>query len=282
MVSTRSFAVRRLAPAILGAFVLTSLVAMPASAARGLHLEFGVQPADIVAGQAIAPAVTVRVLDRSDSLVTNKAYPVTLAIASNPGGATLFGVKTVNSVAGVATFGQLTVDKSGSGYTLLATSPDIASRVSAPFDVSGFAQQCLGNQCSLRTGSTTAGNPTNGAASVPVDGCNAAFCFLSQEVITGLTCGDEPCLNGGGVAVYPPPNSSAAVKFILENYYTPDSGGIGNREVYLVKFSGEEIVLDRCPRRPGNRACILKASATQGSIVSVTVQFPPNDPLVKH
>ncbi|MFN2589511.1 MAG: hypothetical protein ABR518_01920 [Actinomycetota bacterium] len=282
MNSTRRFVVRRLAPPILGALMLTGLLATPASAARGLHLEFGTQPSHITAGQAIAPAVTVRVLDRKDALVTNRVYSVTLSIANNAGGGSLFGTRTVNTVGGVATFSQLTIDKSGAGYTLLASNADAGQRESVGFDVTGFAQQCLGNQCALQTGSTTANNPTNGAASVPVNACSAAFCFLSQEVVTGQTCGDQPCLNGGGVVVYPPPNASNVVKFTLENYYTPDSGGIGNREVYLVKFSGEEITLQRCPNRPGNQACILKASAISGSIVSVTVQFPPNDPLIKH
>ena len=43
---------------------------------------------------------------------------VSIAIANNPGGATLGGTTTVTFVAGVATFTGLTLNKAGVGYTL--------------------------------------------------------------------------------------------------------------------------------------------------------------------
>ncbi len=48
---------------------------------------------------------------------------VTVAIGTNPGpGGTLAGTKTVAAVAGVATFSGLSIDKTGTGYTLTAPS----------------------------------------------------------------------------------------------------------------------------------------------------------------
>ena len=48
---------------------------------------------------------------------------MTLALATNPNGATLGGTLAVNASAGVATFAGLTLDKAGAGTTLRATGP---------------------------------------------------------------------------------------------------------------------------------------------------------------
>jgi hypothetical protein len=119
-------------------------------------------------------------------------------------------------------------------------------------------------------------------ASVPVQTCGAAVCpFLSQDVVTPAQCGDQPCLNNAGMVVYPPSNATGMVTFLLENYFAPTSGGIGNRPVFLIKDDGTELILEKCGNPPGNEACILTDSAIQGSVVRTTVQFPPNDPRVQ-
>jgi hypothetical protein len=53
----------------------------------------------------------------------------------NPGGATLSGTRTVTTAFGVAAFADLTLDAPGSGYTLLASAPDLTGVESIPFDV---------------------------------------------------------------------------------------------------------------------------------------------------
>ena len=52
---------------------------------------------------------------------------MTLALASNPDGATLGGTLAVNASAGVATFAGLTLDKAGAGATLQATGGGLSS-----------------------------------------------------------------------------------------------------------------------------------------------------------
>src|SRR5208337_71153 len=52
---------------------------------------------------------------------------VTLALSGGAVGATLGGTVTVNAVNGVAAFTDLTIDKSGTGYTLTASSPTLTS-----------------------------------------------------------------------------------------------------------------------------------------------------------
>ena len=54
----------------------------------------------------------------SGTSTPNFTGSVTLALATNPDGATLGGTCTVNASAGVATFSGLTLDKAGAGDTL--------------------------------------------------------------------------------------------------------------------------------------------------------------------
>ncbi|MBX9585033.1 MAG: PKD domain-containing protein, partial [Gemmataceae bacterium] len=98
------------------------------------QLAYGVQPSAVVVGGVITPAVTVRLLT-ADGGLSDSTAPVTLALAANPGGATLGGTRTVNAVGGVATFANLTLNRVAAGYTLRATSPGLTEAVSAPFDV---------------------------------------------------------------------------------------------------------------------------------------------------
>jgi hypothetical protein len=102
------------------------------SAGAGTQLKFDQQPSDMVAGQVIAPAVTVRVLDAKGNLVTDDPVDVTLTLS---GGATLGGTRTQTSVNGVATFDDLTVRKA-SGYTLSASGGGLSPDTSDPFSVS--------------------------------------------------------------------------------------------------------------------------------------------------
>ena len=70
---------------------------------------------------AIPPVLPVRVeLERAGHVVTADAGNVTVSInTATVGGGTLLGTKTVSLVSGVATFGDLRIDKAA-GYTLKA------------------------------------------------------------------------------------------------------------------------------------------------------------------
>jgi hypothetical protein len=102
------------------------------------HLSYAVQPRTTLPLMAIQPAVQVAVVDALGNRVTSYNGPVTVAIGHNGGTVlpgTLSGTKTVNAVNGVATFSDLSIDQPGSGYTLLATVPDMFTAASAPFNI---------------------------------------------------------------------------------------------------------------------------------------------------
>ncbi len=100
------------------------------------QLVFTVEPGNIAAGGTITPAVGVTAEDAAGRVATGFAGSVTVAIGTNPSGGTLSGTKTVAAVAGVATFGDLSVDKAGTGYTLTAAATGLTSPTSSAFNVS--------------------------------------------------------------------------------------------------------------------------------------------------
>src|SRR5207253_8278338 len=90
------------------------------------------------------PVVSIR--DAGGNLVTLSSASVTMTITagSGAGGATLSGTTTVAAVSGVATFGGLSINKSGTNYTLTATASLLANQNSATFNVTvGPAAQLI-------------------------------------------------------------------------------------------------------------------------------------------
>jgi len=104
-----------------------------------VRLAFGTQPSNANAGVTIAPAVTVRVLDAANALVATANNAVTVAIGANPAGGTLAGTRTVNAVNGIATFGTLSINNAGNGYTLAASASGLTGVTSNAFNVLGGA-----------------------------------------------------------------------------------------------------------------------------------------------
>jgi hypothetical protein len=100
-------------------------------------LAFVAQPSSVSARSVMSPAVQVVVVDAQGNTVTNSSASVTLAITSGTGtaGAVLGGTLTVAAASGVATFGSLTVDQGGTGYTLTATSSGLTGAASTAFTV---------------------------------------------------------------------------------------------------------------------------------------------------
>ena len=99
-------------------------------------LVFRVQPSTATPGNVITPAVQVQVQDTLGNVDTSFTASVTVAIGTNPVGGRLSGTTSVTPVNGVALFGDLSIDRAGTGYTLSATAPGVTGATSASFDVS--------------------------------------------------------------------------------------------------------------------------------------------------
>ncbi|WPB74180.1 S8 family serine peptidase [Archangium violaceum] len=117
-----------------------STTVTPGAASR---LTFTVQPSAAVAGAAISPAVKVGLADAYGNTVSTGTPNITLAIGDNAGGGTLSGTATVPAVSGVATFTGLSINKVGTGYTLVASSPDLTGVTSSGFIITPAAASRL-------------------------------------------------------------------------------------------------------------------------------------------
>ncbi len=89
-----------------------------AAATASYKLVFTTQPSSSKAGASISPVVQVSIEDSHNHVVTSNTSKVTVAIGANPGNGTLGGTLTVAAINGVATFRNLWINKSGTGYTL--------------------------------------------------------------------------------------------------------------------------------------------------------------------
>ena len=92
----------------------------------------GEVPTQTVVGALMTPAVKVAVLDQFGALYTASPVTVTLALAANPGGATLSGTLIKGTSGGVAMFDNLSLNVAAVGYSLQATAPGGVTAVTSP------------------------------------------------------------------------------------------------------------------------------------------------------
>jgi hypothetical protein len=118
------------APGVTGP---TSSNPLTVTAASASQLVVPYLSTDIATGEPFTLQVTAR--DPNGNLDSTFKGKVTLALATNPGGATLGGNLSATAVGGLATFSGLSISKPGSGYTLQATSSGLAMGIGPAFDV---------------------------------------------------------------------------------------------------------------------------------------------------
>ncbi|MDB4889090.1 MAG: hypothetical protein JWL61_945, partial [Gemmatimonadetes bacterium] len=92
------------------------------------------QPTTAAAGQPISNVV-ITAQSANGITATSFTGAISIALGTNTAGATLSGTTTVNAVAGVATFAGLTLNKTGTGFTLVASSGSLTSATTSPFDI---------------------------------------------------------------------------------------------------------------------------------------------------
>lgn len=176
-------------------------------------LGYAGQPTAVVAGSEISPAVSVAVQDAGGNTVTSSSATVNIAIGTNPAGGTLSG--TVSAVAsnGIATFSDLSINRSSaSNYTLTSTSSGLTSSTSTTFKVNAGAATRLA--FTVQPGGGTGGVAWSTQPRVAVQDAlgntvlNAAGSVtLAITPGTGtsgavLTCSSNPRALSSGVATY--------------------------------------------------------------------------------
>lgn len=135
------------------------------TAAQPVRVAFLVQPTDVVAGAVISPPVQVEIQNAMGGRVTTSTATVTIALGANPGSSTL-PPATVAAVNGVATFVGLTLNRTGTGYTLNAGSTGLAGATSSAFAVRPGDAAALAFVA--QPGNVTAGEPIVPAIQVEI------------------------------------------------------------------------------------------------------------------
>ncbi len=128
------------------------------------------QPTSVNATQTMTPPVTLQVRDGYG--VIAPGVSVTLTLGNDTTGATLSGGAATTDVNGVATFAGLTIDKLGTGYTLIATvtggTGTFTPATSAPFDVNGVVVSVPGTAGGTEN-INQPGGAVNALGTVPVN-----------------------------------------------------------------------------------------------------------------
>jgi hypothetical protein len=128
--------VKTISATVNGSVPINQTATVTVGPAAADHLTFTTQPQDVNIGQTLA-TVVVTAMDAFDNVATSYGGNVKMAIGNDPslGGAKLSGASPVMAVSGVATFDALSIDQTGIGYTLVATSNGLTQAESNPFTV---------------------------------------------------------------------------------------------------------------------------------------------------
>lgn len=206
------------------------------------HLAFTVSPQSVIAGGAITPSIVVTVLDQNGATVTaDPQRAVTLAWGTS-GGLTLGGTLTQTTVAGAATFADITVTGgTGSGLTLVASAANASAATSATFVVTSPPANHLAFTTSPTTMQAGGGVITPAVVVKRLDSSGNVAAGDPQTSITiawgnsnGLTLGGTLTVNTvAGVATFSSLNVSGGSGSSL----TLKASATGFSDVYSAVFS---------------------------------------------
>ncbi len=98
-------------------------------------LSFTVQPSSATAGNIITPPIQVLVADSLGNVDSTFTAAITITIGVNPVGGNLFGTTSVTPVNGVVQFGDLSIDRAGTGYVLRASASGATAASSNSFNI---------------------------------------------------------------------------------------------------------------------------------------------------
>ncbi len=177
---------------------LTTVVsAAPFVPGPATKLAFYVQPANSPAGNLGMATFKVAVVDANGNVVTTGTgsnADINITIAANVNGALLSGTSTVTAYQGIAIFSDIGIDKTGTGYKLLASSGTYTTSYSNPFNITAGipkkiviagAQSVYSGSCSTAVTiqlQDNGNNPANASQSTPVvvSGLGSASMYSSN------------------------------------------------------------------------------------------------------
>ena len=181
------------------------------TAGAAAKLVFTQQPTNVVAGSSITPSVKVSIEDALGNLVTTATNSVSVAIGSNPSSGTLSGTTPVAAVAGVATFSNLSINNTGTGYTLTANATGLTGATSIAFNVIVSIGPPAKLAFTVEPSNVVAGNSINPSVQVSVEDAagnvvttanNSVSMAIGINPLGGTLSGTTPVTAVNGVATF--------------------------------------------------------------------------------
>ena len=201
--------------AVAGGIPITQTAAVTVNPGLAATLAFTTPPTNTTAGVAInsgSGGVVVTARDAFGNTATAFGSLLTMVLSANPAGGVLGGTVTATPAAGVATFGNLRIAKSGAGYQLQASGGALTSPSSNSFTINAAPAHHL----------TFTTQPTNTAVLARIDSAIGGVVVTVQDsvnntvpfggtvrIIVGNNAGGGTLSGGGaisaptGIATFP-------------------------------------------------------------------------------
>jgi hypothetical protein len=220
--------------------------------------------------------VSVKAVD-SCGFDTTSSQNASLAFGNNPGGATALSLTPQSLSSGTATFSGVTVDKSGVGYTLVASATGFQSATSNAFDVVDVLCVSSDPVCEATDDSGT----TKVKTPAPPPGGTMAFTFSGLG--TSFECGDGTLQTIGAQTTIDPdyPSGAAPIDVTLTWIgIVPQGGGVSHFTFCLSKDDGLSYTeVPECNKRATNLPCERSRNAAGVANLELVVRIAPDDPI---
>ncbi len=196
-------------------------VAAPFKPGPPSRLAFIVQPQNSPAGLASMNQIQVAVQDAQGNLISTGATAsssIALTISNNINGAILTGTNPVVAVNGIATFNNLGIDRTGSGYRFIANAGVLNPATSNNFNITAGVPRVI---------------TMTGPASVKSGACSAAMLIQLRDLggnLANATSNTTVQISGQGTSSFYSSNSCGGAPLSTNVTF---SAGQNTRTVYL-------------------------------------------------
>jgi hypothetical protein len=270
----------------------TTTIPMTVNGSCGLRFEPTNQPHDAFVNTAITNAdyaaggpVKVDVLDANGNVLTSYNGQVSVSLntpinpLTNPAPSTLGGTTTQTASNGVASFGDLTVNNPGNGYTLTAHGPNSTSTNSNSFEIHQAGTVCqTGQSCQTDSSNLNSNMPGTIDASISSPGTFLGVTNPAAILSETLDFGTWPAATRQAEC----PDETPDAHFVY-NSFTNSSGQIITR-TFQVTVTTQESPLANIPALiPGQLMCFASGhpfmAQVGNSLVPATgVTLPDGSP----
>jgi hypothetical protein len=265
--------------AVLAAIILVGGTAQARTSSCGPSsdkLVFTSQPASVATGASFGATVSVVTCGKVDK---NANDPVTLALNAPAlgSGALSPASPTATPVNGVATFSGLSINASGTAFTLAASADDAGPGTSAPFNI--YDVVCV----NLNSCDTSDAHGTNVHVQLPPNSNGDIGLSNNSNDFGAVQCGPLS-VNASVFTIAPPPGHNAfdiSVTLTIPNFFT---GGVGVANIKICKNSASDpstfTALGSCPpgKRPITQSCIVSAHSDNSGNAIITFLINSVDP----